>query len=58
VGLTKEELMKYANDPFWVRLRWFLFITFWILWGMMLLGAVMIILAAPKCSPHPRELGA
>jgi solute carrier family 3 protein 2 len=53
VGLTKEELMKYANDPFWVRLRWFLFITFWILWGMMLLGAVMIILAAPKCSPPP-----
>ncbi|EFA06898.1 amino acid transporter heavy chain SLC3A1 [Tribolium castaneum] len=53
VGLTKEELMKYANDPFWVRLRWFLFITFWILWGLMLLGAVMIILAAPKCNPPP-----
>ncbi|RZC39205.1 neutral and basic amino acid transport protein rBAT [Asbolus verrucosus] len=53
VGLTKEELMKYANDPFWVRLRWFLFITFWILWGMMLLGAIMIICAAPKCDPPP-----
>jgi len=22
VGLGKEELMRYANDPFWVRLRW------------------------------------
>ncbi|XP_063908317.1 amino acid transporter heavy chain SLC3A1 [Zophobas morio] len=53
VGLTKEELMKYANDPFWVRLRWFLFITFWILWGLMLLGAILIILAAPKCNPPP-----
>jgi hypothetical protein len=20
-GLSKEELMKFANDPFWVRLR-------------------------------------
>lgn len=53
VGLTKEELMKYANDPFWVRLRWFLFITFWLLWGVMLLGAILIILAAPKCDPPP-----
>ncbi|XP_057656247.1 4F2 cell-surface antigen heavy chain isoform X1 [Diorhabda carinulata] len=50
-GMTKEELMKYANDPFWVRLRWFLFITFWILWAAMLVGAIMIIYAAPKCDP-------
>ncbi|CAG9766236.1 unnamed protein product [Ceutorhynchus assimilis] len=53
VGLTKEELMKYANDPFWVRLRWFLFISFWLLWAGMLVGAVMIIYAAPKCDPPP-----
>ncbi|KAF7283915.1 hypothetical protein GWI33_022744 [Rhynchophorus ferrugineus] len=53
VGLTKEELMKYANDPFWVRLRWFLFITFWLLWAAMLIGAVLIIYAAPKCDPPP-----
>lgn len=26
-GLTKEELMKFANDPTWVRLRWGLFIA-------------------------------
>ncbi|XP_019873780.1 uncharacterized protein LOC109601911 [Aethina tumida] len=55
VGLTKEELMKYANDPFWVRLRMFLFVTFWILWAAMLVGAVLIIYAAPKCpAPEPR----
>lgn len=52
-GMTKEELMKYANDPFWVRLRWFLFITFWLLWAAMLIGAIMIIYAAPKCDPPP-----
>ncbi|XP_028135523.1 uncharacterized protein LOC114330381 [Diabrotica virgifera virgifera] len=52
-GMTKEELMKYANDPFWVRLRWFLFVTFWLLWAAMLIGAIMIIYAAPKCDPPP-----
>ncbi|XP_050300963.1 neutral and basic amino acid transport protein rBAT [Anthonomus grandis grandis] len=51
VGLTKEELMQYANDPFWVRLRWFLFVTFWLLWAAMLVGAILIIYAAPKCDP-------
>lgn len=53
VGMSKEELMKYANDPFWVRLRWILFISFWLLWALMLLGAILIIYAAPKCSPPP-----
>lgn len=55
VGMGKEELMKYANDPFWVRLRWFLFILFWLVWVGMLVGAILIIVAAPKCSPpEPR----
>lgn len=49
-GMTKEELMKFANDPFWVRLRWFLFVLFWGLWVAMLLGAVYIIMDAPKCA--------
>lgn len=48
--MTKEELMKFANDPFWVRLRWFLFVVFWALWVAMLLGAVYIIMDAPKCA--------
>lgn len=49
-GMTKEELMKFANDPFWIRLRWFLFIFFWGLWVAMLVGAIYIILDAPKCA--------
>mgnify|MGYP000901269247 CR=1 FL=1 len=48
-GLTKEELMKYANDPFWVRMRWFLFALFWIIWLSMLFGAIFIIIITPKC---------
>lgn len=53
-GMTKEELMKYANDPFWVKLRWVLFILFWGLWMAMLAGAIAIIVYAPKCAaPTP-----
>lgn len=55
VGMGKEELMKFANDPFWVKLRWFLFGLFWFLWFGMLFGAVAIIAYAPKCSA-PAEL--
>lgn len=52
--MTKEELMRYANDPFWVRLRWIFFILFWALWLAMLVGAVYIIIGAPKCAaPTP-----
>ncbi|GBP68237.1 Maltase 2 [Eumeta japonica] len=52
-GLTREELMKYASDPFWVRLRWTLFVLFWLLWLCMLAGAIAIIVRAPKCAPPP-----
>ncbi|CAG9565187.1 unnamed protein product [Danaus chrysippus] len=54
-GLTKEELMKYAEDPFWVRLRWFMFVLFWSLWLCMLAGAIAIIVRAPRCvAPEPK----
>lgn len=50
-GMTKDELMKYANDPFWIRLRWALLILFWLAWLAMLGGAIAIIALAPKCPP-------
>lgn len=46
--------MKYANDPFWVRLRMTLFVLFWVLWLAMLVGAVAIIVLTPRCAPPPR----
>lgn len=51
VGMTKDELMKFANDPYWIRLRWFLFVVFWLLWAGMLAGAIAIVVMAPKCAP-------
>ncbi|XP_032595910.1 uncharacterized protein LOC6567976 isoform X1 [Drosophila grimshawi] len=53
-GMSKEELLKYANDPFWVRLRWIFFVGFWAIWVAMLVGAILIIVGAPKCAaPQP-----
>lgn len=55
-GMGKEELMKYANDPFWIRVRWTLFALFWICWVAMLVIAIVIVVLAPKCpAPAPLE---
>merc|ERR1711970_1273398 len=52
-GLGKDEVMKYADEPFWRRLRWILFILFWVGWLAMLVTAVVIIAVAPRCPPRP-----
>ncbi|CAG0901486.1 unnamed protein product, partial [Cyprideis torosa] len=52
-GMSKTELMAFANDPFWVRLRWFLLILFWVTWIGMLVAAIAIVVSAPKCSAAP-----
>ena len=53
VGLTKTELMQYAKDPYWVRLRLVLLVCFWVAWFAMLAAAIIIIVVAPKCPPRP-----
>jgi len=52
-GLSKEELMKVAGTPGWVRTRWVLLVLFWLGWLGMLAGAVVIIVRAPRCKPIP-----
>ena len=55
-ALTKDELMQFAKDPFWVRLRWALFALFWLVWVGMLVASVVILVMAKKCpSPEPKE---
>ncbi|XP_023315852.1 uncharacterized protein LOC106651823 isoform X1 [Trichogramma pretiosum] len=55
-GFNKEELEKYANDPFWIRLRMFIYVAFWLILIGMLAGAVAIIVWTPKCpAPLPRK---
>lgn len=48
-SLTKEELMKFANAPFWIRLRLFLLILFWVVLIALLVGAIVIVILTPKC---------
>lgn len=49
VGYSKEELMKYAEQPFWVRLRNILFASFWIMWISILALAVGYVINSPGC---------
>ena len=53
VCLKKEDLIRYANDPFWVRVRVVLLILFALAWIGMLSAAIAIIVLAPKCPPVP-----
>lgn len=52
-GLSKEELLKVASSPGWVRTRWVLLLLFWLGWLGMLAGAVVIIVRAPRCRDLP-----
>ncbi|KAF3845377.1 hypothetical protein F7725_008540 [Dissostichus mawsoni] len=52
-GLSKEELMRVAGTPGWVRTRWALLVVFWLGWLGMLGGAVLIVLQAPRCRDLP-----
>ncbi|KAG2469434.1 4F2 protein, partial [Polypterus senegalus] len=54
-GLSKEELLKVAGTPGWVRTRWALLILFWLGWIGMLAGAIVIIVQAPRCKPIPEQ---
>ncbi|XP_053418214.1 4F2 cell-surface antigen heavy chain isoform X2 [Nycticebus coucang] len=52
-GLSKEELLKVAGSPGWVRTRLALLLLFWLGWLGMLAGAVVIIVQAPRCRELP-----
>ncbi|XP_025301861.1 amino acid transporter heavy chain SLC3A2 [Canis lupus baileyi] len=54
-GLSKEELLKVAGSPGWVRTRWALLVLFWLGWLGMLAGAVVIIVRAPRCRELPAQ---
>ena len=50
IGLTKEQLEQYRNDPFWKPVRYGLFVLFWLVWLGMFVGAILIVVLSPKCS--------
>ena len=52
-GLTKQELMAFADDPVWMRIRSALLLVFWVMWFGMLVTAVLIIALTPGCPEEP-----
>jgi glycosidase len=50
IGLTKEQLEQYRNDPFWKPVRYALFVLFWLVWLAMFVGAILIVVLSPKCA--------
>ncbi|CAD5219588.1 unnamed protein product [Bursaphelenchus okinawaensis] len=55
IGLTKEQLEKYRNDPFWKSARYFVFALFWIIWLVMFVGAILIVVTSAKCAPKKEQ---
>jgi len=55
VGLSKEELSNFADDPFWVRTRRILFVGFWVVWLAMIVAAAIIIAVTPRCPAKPPQ---
>ena len=52
-GLSKAEVMMYANDPTWKKIRLGSFILFWLVWlGM--LGAAVAVVATTRCEPQTK----
>ncbi|KAI0982996.1 hypothetical protein GJ496_007091 [Pomphorhynchus laevis] len=49
VGLSKEELSVFENDPFWKKIRLGLFIGFWAIWCILLIAAILILVYTPPC---------
>ncbi|VDM98735.1 unnamed protein product, partial [Onchocerca ochengi] len=50
IGLTKEELDSFSNDPFWKVFRSVMFVLFWVAWGLMFIAAILLIVLSPKCA--------
>lgn len=53
-GLSKSEVMVYANDPTWKKIRMGSFILFWIIWFGML-GASVAIVSTASCEPKSKS---
>uniref|UniRef100_A0A5S6Q8H8 Aamy domain-containing protein n=1 Tax=Trichuris muris TaxID=70415 RepID=A0A5S6Q8H8_TRIMR len=53
IGLTKEQLERYANDPYWIRIRLFFVVAFWLIWIAMFIAAIVIVVLSPKCPEKP-----
>ena len=50
-----QKTFRFITYPF-ACFRWTLFVLFWVAWVAMLVGAIVIIVLAPKCpTPEPKQ---
>jgi len=54
IGLTKEQLEKYRNHPFWKPLRLALYAIFWLSWIAMFVAAIVLVVLSPKCAARSK----
>lgn len=51
--LTKDELDKFANDPYWWKVRLILVVAFLVGLIAMFVAAIVITVSAPRCPRRP-----
>lgn len=54
-GLSKNDIIKYGSDPFWVKLRWTISAIFGLAWIGMLTLAILIVVFSQKCPYQPKQ---
>lgn len=52
-GLSREELLRYGSHAKWVKVRWAIFIAFWVVLLGLMATAVTFLFLTPKCAPRP-----
>jgi hypothetical protein len=53
-GLSRDEVLKYQRNPFWVRLRWVIVLLVLLILMCMLIFVVMVIVFHPSCPHRPK----
>ncbi|CAF1444690.1 unnamed protein product [Adineta ricciae] len=53
IGLTKEELKEYLNNPKWKRIRWTIACLYILLVVSLLIGSIVLIVISPRCRSKP-----
>jgi hypothetical protein len=54
IGLTKEELKSYINNPKWKRIRWIIGLIYILLIISLLIGSILLIIYSSRCPPKPK----
>lgn len=54
IGLTKEELKSYINNPKWKRIRWIVALVYLGILLSLLVGSILLVVFSSRCPPKPK----